>query len=279
MSNTALYFNDNSNVLSIDVCPSKPINGTVDLTNFPNLTSISIRNASLDRIEGLKQKDKMEMINFSNSTNINPGLNQFSITEFGLYDKPVLRYFDISNNAVEGEITYNLNPLPLIEYINVQDNNLVYSIPSLEGFNALLHANFSNNNFNALPESYAPNMTHFDASNNVIYTMIRNLESALSLQEFNVSNNEITDFICTSVPPSLLSFNASGNRFKISAVLRCLRAFDAITGNSTGVINLSGSDMPNGTAGTIGNVLVQNVSASLVTKGWTVILGDKEVYN
>jgi Leucine-rich repeat (LRR) protein len=278
MSNTALYFNDNSSVLSVDVCPNKPLNGIIDVTDFVNLTCISVRNASVDGIVGLKQKNKIELINFSNSTDINPGLKQVSIQEFGIYNKIGLKHLDLSNNAIEGEMTYNLNALPCIQFINVQTNNLTYSIPCLQGYNALLHANFSDNNFNALPESYAPNMTHFDASNNIIHTAIRNLESALCLQQFNVSNNVITDFICTSVPPSLSYFNASNNQFTISAVLRCLQAFATISDDVTGVINLSGKDMPNGTAGTINNVLVQGLSATLVHKGWTVILGEKDSY-
>jgi len=275
MSNTTLYFNDCEKVLSINMYPTKPIGGEINTTEFSNLTSISIRNASLDKIIGLGMLDGIQAINIINDPNISPGLPNFSINEFGLQFKKNLVYFNITNNLVEGGFVYGLSLLSSIRHFIVKNNMLKFAIPSLSDCANLVYADFSNNNFDSLPSEYSSSLINFDASFNKIFKPILTFDFAHNLKSFNVSNNIISIFDAVVTPTSLLYFDASNNYFTPEATLNCLVAFD-VAGNTNGTIILSGANMPSGATDSISDAQIQQVMTNLIDKGWRVTLGEKD---
>lgn len=270
-----LYFNDCENILSIELTPSKPIAGEINTTGYNNLTSIVIKNASLDKIIGFNCLSLLQSIDISNDESIAPGLRGVNINEFCIQFKKSLESFNISNNFIEGEFIYGLSIIPSVRYFNVRKNMLKGIIPSLDNCQYLEYVDFSCNNFDTLPKNYSENLTYFNASNNNIFKPILNLSSTLSLKSFNVSDNQITNFEAASVPVTLVNFNASNNAFASQAVLNCLNAFNCNPSVATGTINLSGKDMPSGLSQNVCDTQIQAISAELIAKGWTVLLGEK----
>ncbi|KAI3777470.1 hypothetical protein L1987_47270 [Smallanthus sonchifolius] len=119
---------------------------------------------------------------------------------------PTIRYFDVSSNALSGNIPWNLSAASQIQLINLSFNSLSGQIPPIIGTFQNLQYLFldSNELYGTLPSAIAncSSLIHFTADDNQLQGLIpASIGNLPYLQTISLSGNALSG----SIPPTLLS--------------------------------------------------------------------------
>jgi Leucine-rich repeat (LRR) protein len=277
---------NNNYLLEEFYCNSNKLSGSI-----PNLSYnpyLRIFNCSNNKISG-------SIPNLSLTPSLvtfNCAINKLSGSILGFNYCPNLQYFYCGYNALQGVIP-SLDNCPSITYANFTSNKFSGSIPNIPS-SLVTFAATDNYLTGSTPDlSSSINLYNFNVTNNQLSGSIGNVSGAVDLYLFYVSNNNLQGAIpalyhCPSLTQINFGFNkldsyisASGTGYTLPTSLTYFAAYDnvltqtavdGILGDLDNAGGIGGNVQLGGTGNSSPSTLGLSYTASLVSKGWTVVV-------
>ena len=147
--------------------------------------------------------------------------NQYSTIEDGIWNCPDLKYLELRNNNLEGELPGSFCSSPSLKQLDLSNNKLTSLPKNIGNLISLETLNVDNNNLTALPEGIAflQRLGNLSAANNDIAEIPQGLGQSRSLKRLDLAYNNIT-----FIPEPI------GNCSEISEIILNNNRIDSIPG-------------------------------------------------
>ena len=216
-SSASLTLSSPSSVTSITCGTSSPkLGGTLDVSSFPNLTSITCSGNGITRFQGYGALTQLVDINLSNNE-----LNQVGFET--LTNKPALRTLNFSGSVTNQYINWtgafpDLSGITTLTTVNINNTSLTGSnlnFSSLTNLTSLgIHSNLLSGAFPILPTGASSKLVSINISQNKTTTFTGTpplLTDHPSCTNLVYSNTSVTGEIqALSVRPTLTNFWCGG---------------------------------------------------------------------
>jgi len=235
-------------ITNINCGTSSPrLSGSINLTNFPNITGFTCNSNDITSIFGYQNNTKLRTIAFSS--------NKITGSIPSLSANTDLVTYNCRSNLLTGSIP-PLSGNRNLQFFYCHFNQLTGVIPNLNSNVQLedfyCHENDLTGNIPNLNENL--NLVEFYCHGNRLESHIPTLSSNTKLTVFHCYNNRLTQFAGGSIPDTLGNFQAQNNTLSRNAVDAILSAFSATTRTvGTRILYLGGASnsIPSFTGGVI----------------------------
>lgn len=223
---------------NLGVPEANRVGGILDISSFPNLNELDIRNTNITSIRGFQVLSKLSNLQLSN--------NEFTQQFLDLSRNTDLQVVSLAINNFTGSIPSNLPPQ--LKSLNCSDNLLTGSIPSLppsiELFNCLNQHGEIKITGNIPNLSNLTNLKTFNCNSNQVSGVVSGFAVSNTVSNFSVRVNSLTSSVVDAI---LLAFVTAGRQ-----------------GNTDDVLNLGGTG--NAAPTSVG----LDAKATLISRNWSV---------
>jgi hypothetical protein len=207
IKNIRILPSTNDTVTSIGLQKSNNINnGTVNISQFPQLTSFVFTNQNIDSVIGVDVADELRVLSLSGCSKIDLAFNDLK-----LYNKDNLEILNLSNTKTTGslDVLSGFNTLKEIYLNNIKSLSgnfiLAPDVTVQECTNAQLTGTvqpFSN-----------PDVKTIKGNKNNLTGALPSLASVPKIETIDFSDNRLQSVNFTTVPNTVKNINLSNNYF------------------------------------------------------------------